>query len=120
MLRMNVHGVSNDDGKYRAPKMWKLKNKIAPKSSDVPSAKKDDFGNLATSHKQLMKLYEETYRKRLEHREIAPELSDVKEMKERLFDLRMEIAKTKVSDPWSEEDLLKVVKSLKRYLGSNI
>jgi hypothetical protein len=114
LIEEHVQGLSNEDGEFRAPKMWKLKNKVIKKSSDSPSAKKDDKGNLITSHHLLKNLYEDTYIKRLEHREMSPDLSELKDLKEKLFDLRLGLAKNKPSMPWSEENLIKVLKSLKK------
>ena len=44
-------------GEFNAPKMWKLKNKLVKKSAgDIPTAKKDNDGNLITSQ-NLIKSY---------------------------------------------------------------
>ena len=69
---------------------------------------------LITSPKLLIKLYEETYLERLKHREMSPELKDLKEKKENLFDIRIKEAAKKTSEPFSKEKLIKVLKSLEK------
>ena len=93
--------------------MWRLKKRIIKKSGDKPTAKKDELGNLITSHNGLLKLYQETYIERLKHREMSPELQDLKVRKEALFDMRLKMAAEKPSEPFTEEMLMKVLKSLK-------
>ena len=53
------------EGGFSLPKMWKLKSKICPKRSDVPTATKDSAGNLISNKKGIMKLYETTYKEQL-------------------------------------------------------
>ena len=112
-IEKHVNGISNEEGEFNVPRMWKIKNKVIKKNSDKPTAKKDSHGNLVTSHGLLKKLYENTYLERLKHREISPELSNLKEMKEDLFDLRLMTARNKKSPPFTKENLTKVLKSLK-------
>ena len=45
---------------------------------------------------------------------MSPEIADLKEMKENLFELRIQEASLKQSLPFTRENLLKVLKSLKR------
>ena len=61
--------------------LYKLNLKI----SGNPSAKKDKSGNLITSSPALIQLYKETYIDRLSHKDIQPEYSFLKEIKEDLM-----------------------------------
>ena len=67
---------------------------IAPKNKDPPMAKFDEQGNLITSKESLKKLYLDTYIKRLEDREIAEGLDDIRDLKEELWQRRLMHAKT--------------------------
>ena len=93
--------------------MWKLRKKICPKKSEPPVAKKNDRGEVISEPMELKKLYESTYKKRLEHRMIKPELTNLFNLKMNLFSLRMEVTKNIKSKIWSQDDLLKVLKCLK-------
>ena len=88
-----MKGISNDEGGFSAPKMWSVKRKLFPKSGDPPTVKKDKLGNLITDTTGLKNLYKETYKDRLSHKEISPELSDLKSLKENLFNMRLRLSK---------------------------
>ena len=94
--------------------LWKLKNKLCPKAKETTSAKMDSSGHLVTSAEKLKNLYLETYEKRLENRKIKPGLETLQEVKEELFELRKNEVKTKLKTPWTMEQLMKVLKSLKK------
>ena len=73
-----------------------------------------------TELSQLKKLYETTYKKRLEHRKMKPELSRMYELKMELFSLRFEVCKNIKSDDWSEDNLTNILKRIKRKKVQNI
>ena len=50
---------------------------------------------------------------RLRHRSIQEEYSQLKENKEYLFSLRLELSKTRISADWTYDDLVIVMKKLK-------
>lgn len=114
LLEEHVKGISSMDGGFNPPKMWKIKNKVIKKSNEKPTAKKDKKGNLVTSHKLLKNLYKDTYTERLKHREISADISDLKELKEKLFDLRLKETTQRKTEPWTEDQLFVVLKSLKK------
>ena len=58
-------------------------------------------------------MYLETYTDRLRHRTIKPVYSQLKHLKENLFDLRLKTAKLRKTESWSSNDLLKVTSNLK-------
>ena len=64
--------------------MWKIKNSISPKPREPPMAKEDKAGNLITGPGPAMNLYLETYKERLQHKEIGEDLKELKELKEEL------------------------------------
>ena len=94
--------------------MWRLKNKLLPKSYDPPMAKKDKHGNLVTAPEALKQLYLETYKERLKHRKIQDEYLENYEKKVKLWELRFENLQSKRSARWNFEDLEEAIKSLKR------
>ena len=94
--------------------MWQLKKKFCSKKSDPPTAKMNENGELVTDPSKLKELYKTTYQKRLKHREMKPQLVDMYNKKMELFKIRQKVCKNIKSDIWSEEDLLKVIKNLKK------
>ena len=93
---------------------WSLKKKLAPKNTiDPPMAKKDAKGKLVTDKAELEKLYLETYMERLKANTMVEGLENLEEMKEFLYQMRLELCKGRKSRKWNIEDLEKVFKCLK-------
>ena len=91
-----------------------MKKKLgANNKTTTPAAKKNTDGKPVTTFVQLKELYKSTYIKRMEHRKMKPELEDMYQMKMELYNLRLEVCKKIKSPDWSENDLFKVLKSLK-------
>ena len=105
--------LNNLDGTFSRIGMWKLKSKLLPNKYDPPTAKKDGAGNLITAVEPLMKLYLSTYIHRLRHRPIREDLQDLFSLKHKLWEGRLTLLKSNVAKPWTEEDLDRVIKSLK-------
>ena len=84
------------------------------KRREAPVAKKNEDGELVTNAQKLKELYESTYKKRLEHRSMKPELVNMYNLKMNLFNLRLEVSKGIKSESWSMDALIKVLKSLKK------
>ena len=94
--------------------MWQLRKKVGVKKQEIPVAKKNEHEELVTNSLKLKQLYEDTYKKRLEHRKIKPELIEMYNLKMNLFNLRMEVSKEIKCENWTKDALLKVLKSLKK------
>ena len=74
-------------------------------------AKLDSKGHLVSSGGKLINLYLDTEKERLKHRKIKPGLEEYQEMRESLSDLRRSELKANIKEPWTMEQLLKVLKS---------
>ena len=109
----HINKLSDVDEGFNAPNMWKIKKKLCPKAGGPPMAKKDKSGNLVTDPEKLKSLYMDTYVERLSHRKISPDMSDIFDINEKLFNLNLKISKYRESKPWTKKDLCKVLKSLK-------
>ena len=95
-------------------KMWKVKQKVCPKiQTAYPVAKVDSSGNLVSNRTELKTLYSDTYKDRLKHRSIKKNCTQLKQLKENLFSLRIKTAKLRKTSPWSAKELLKVTSKLK-------
>ena len=106
------NGNINSSGRK---KMWsKLKSKFPKMSQPIPIAKTDKKGNLITNHKDLKNLYLKTYKQRMRNRPIKEELSELKDMKENLFNKRLKLAEKRKSEPWNISQLEEALKALKK------
>ena len=90
-----------------------MKNKLCPRPTDPPMAKKDSFGNLVSEPDQLRKLYISHYKHRLRHREMDKEFCDLYEMKSQLWECRLQELRGKVTAPWKLSELEKVLRGLR-------
>ena len=113
-IKEQVEHLVDDTDNLNCLKMWQLKKKLGVKKKDVPITKKNEKCELVTNSVQLKKLYESTYKKRLEHRMMKPELVNMYKLKMNLFDIRLEVSKSIKSQDWTEENLLNVLKTLKK------
>ena len=50
----------------------------------------------------------------MRHRPIRPDLVKLQQLRERLFQIRLNICKKRTSKPWTKEELIVVLKSLKK------
>ena len=110
----NFDVLAEAQGALNTNGMWNLKKKVFPKNvSAAPTAKKSFNGQLVTNPELLKQLYLDIYKHRLQHRPIRADLAELKGLKESLFKLRIKLAKLSKSEPWSENQLDKVLASLK-------
>ena len=76
--------------------------------------KKNTEGKIVTNHDELKHLFLDTYTKRLRNRPIKNGFEEIKNIKEDVFNSRMEIAMKRKSKPWKITDLETVLKALKK------
>ena len=107
------HLVDNTDN-LNSIKMWNLKKKLCPLKSEQPVAKKNFSGELVTQPTKLKELYENTYKNRLSHRVMKPELVEMYNLKMNLFKMRLEVSRNVKTEKWTPENLLNVLKALKK------
>ena len=94
--------------------MWRLKKKLSPKCRDPPTAMLDQKGNLITSAKAIEALAVETYKKRLENRQIKDALKHIEKDKEELCRLRLKIASRNKTPDWTMDQLETGLEYLKK------
>ena len=97
-----------------------MKKKLAPKTAvDPPAAKLNSKGKLVTNKEELEQLYLDTYIERLTPNPVDEDLEDIFELKNELFDMRIEESKTKVTSDWTMDDLEEILKTLKSNKARN-
>jgi hypothetical protein len=70
-------------------------------------------GNIVTNHIGLKHLYLDTYIHRLRNRPMKTEFQEIKDLKTQLFELRLKLARSQSTTPWSLEQLETALKTLK-------
>ena len=113
IVKENLEYLVDSTEKLNHINMWQLKKKICRKKSEVPTGKKNVDGELVTETTKLKELYKTTYKTRLQHREMKPQLMNMFDKKMELFNIRLQVCKNIKSSNWTEDKLLKVLKSVK-------
>ena len=113
-IKEELFSLKCEEGGINSGHLWKLKKKLSPKCRDPPTAMLDSYGNLITSSHLIEELAVETYKDRLKNRPIKKELSSLKDAKEELCRLRLEIASKNKTPPWTIAQLEKVLTKLKK------
>ena len=103
----------SEDGKFSLNEAWKLKKKLFPRCSDSPFAVLDKSGNLVADHAGILDVMKEEFTYRLRNREINDEYSELKELKEYLCHLRLEITRTSSYSDWTMDQLQKAIAKLR-------
>ena len=101
------------DSQFSNQCMWKVRQKLGLKNNDTPIAKYDKKGQLITTKAGILNLYEQEYKDRLKPSSPHKGYEDLQSLKDLLFQLRFRIASSKKSRQWTEEDIIKVSKTLK-------
>ena len=101
------------EGKFNQNAAWKLKKKLFPKSSDAPFAVYDSNKHLVTTSADILTVMKEEFAHRLRNREMSPEYNELREIKEYLCALRLEITKQSSYDPWTIDELRIAIGKLK-------
>ena len=101
------------EGEFNQKGFWKLKRKLISKETEPPMAKRDLAGNLIVSTPALKRLYLETYKNRLKHREMNQNLTDIYDLKMQLWKSRYKNIRGKKTTPWNIDNLNLVTKEMK-------
>ena len=101
------------DGAFSFNDAWKLKKKMFPRSHDSPFAVYDKEDNLVTDYMSILDVMKEEFVFRLRNREIKDEYTDLKELKDYLCRLRLNIARNKDFKLWNIDQLMKAISKLK-------
>ena len=93
--------------------MWKLKQKIWPKRQEsLPTGKFNNQGQIVTDTKELKNLYVTEFKERLGKRPCLPDFLDIQNLKNSIFELKMEQVKANRTKDWTIQELDDVLKSI--------
>ena len=105
---------SNGDGLNQAG-VWQVMKRMFPtNASNLPSAKIDvKNGKMVSDHEGLKHLYAETFCHRLRNRPGKEKYSHIYDLQQKLMRKRLILAQNRSTPDWSEDDIRKVLLSLK-------
>ena len=94
--------------------VWKSLKKIWPKQgTSLPTAKRNHNGKIVSSPSDLKKLLAKEYKERLRTRPLRPDIKDIKERRNQIFELKMKLASKNKTKPWVMDQLESVLSNLK-------
>ena len=106
---------SEDPENVNIGQVWKTLNKILPKfKTSVPTAKKDHMGKIVSTPSGLKKLLAKEYKGRLRTRPVRPDLGGLDQRRRRILKMKLKLASSRPSSPWSMSDLERALKDLKK------
>ena len=110
----NFQSLTDQSGRLHINGMWNLKRKVFPKNKEsLPFAKKTCDGKIITSQSLIKSLYLDTFVHRLRHRPMKENFEDLQLLKEDLCRRRLNYARKQKTDPWTPEQLMKILSTLK-------
>ena len=114
-MRSQLSAGSNVVTTHNTSGCWSLVRKTRPKYlPSVPVGKLNREGRLITDQEGLKKLYLETFLWRLRDRPMKPDLVEIQSVKTKLFKTILKSCTKKRTQPWTPEDLEKVLNSLNK------
>ena len=89
-------------------------DKLWPKcDNSLPTAKKNHEGRIISAPNELKSLLAKEYKERLRTRPLRPDLKHLKKGKKRIFLMKLKLAESHKSKPWTLSDLDKALGDLK-------
>ena len=114
MIMKNFKKFSDNSENVNLLEVWKLLKRLCPKTNNsLPTAKLDHRGQLVSNPQGIKNLLLKEYTQRLRDRPVRPDIVNMKERKNLIFDLQLEIASSKSTPPWTMSELEKALSDLK-------
>ena len=106
--------LSDDPENINLNQVWKTLNKLCPKvGGSIPTAKRNHKGRIVSAPGEIKKLLAKEYKGRLRTRPVRPDLGSLELRKRRILKMKLKLAASKHTSPWSMSDLEKALKDLK-------
>ena len=102
------------DGAFSLNDAWKLKRKLFPLCTDAPFAVYNTHNTLVTDYDGVLGVMLEEFTFRLRNRIISPKYQELKELKEYLCKLRLNITRSSNYEKWTLTQLQTAINKLKR------
>ena len=113
IIMEDMKHLMTTDGNFSFNDAWKLKKKLFPLYRDAPFAVYDNGDNLVTNYSGMLDVMKVEFTFRLRNRVINQEYEELKELKEYLCMLRLEISKSSDYSEWTIKQLRGAINKLK-------
>ena len=114
MIMKHFKEFSDDPENINLSKLWKVFKKLGLKyKNTIPLAKKDYKGIIITDPQQIKNLLATEYKLRLRERPMRPDLGDIKDRKQKIFNMQLKLARDVSTHPWNMNELEKALANLK-------
>ena len=100
-------------GSLNQNEFYKMKQKISCRTENK-TAVLDEKNNLITMGNMIKKEYANEFQNRLNHRSIDTDFKSIESNINKLFELCMQLGKGKQTGKYSDDEILKAIKQLKR------
>ena len=114
LIKEEISNIEVEEGGVHSGSLWRLKKKLSPRCRDPPTAMLDSEGILHTSPEEIETIALKTYQQRLKNRPMKEELKHIQKDKEDLCKLRLKVASTRKTPPWTLDQLEVVLDYLKK------
>ena len=113
-VKETIGHITGEDGRMNGNGVWQATKRIFPKThKQMPTALKDENGNLITGHEALKQYSLKMMVKRLRKRPIHPNLKILEKKKTKLAKLRLRISSRRKNPKWSMKQMETAIKSMK-------
>ena len=107
--------ISKNPENVNLSQVWKKMDKLWPKcGNSLPTAKKNHAGRIISAPNELKSLLAKEYKERLRTRPLRPDLKQLKKGKKRIFLMKLKLAESNKSKPWTLSDLDKALGALNK------
>ena len=94
--------------------MWKSLKSLCPKlKPTLPAAKRNHDGKIISGQKEIKNLLAKEYKNRLRSRPVRQEFKSTKLRRKKIFQMKMRVANSNKTDPWTMRDLERALSDLK-------
>ena len=111
-IKTEIKDIEDEVG-WNPVNLWKMKKKIIPRPTDPPTAMKNKEGKVLTNNAEILEEAVKHFENLFEEQEVHPEYEDLKNEKEKLWEVRLEKCAKNKTIPWNIKELDKVLKDLK-------
>ena len=110
----NFQQFSENPENIKMQEMWKLMKRIWPKEAPTkPTAKRNKRGKIVSSPNEIKQVLAKEYKDRLRSRPARPDLIAMKKRKRIIFKMKIKLAESRKSKPWTMIDLENALSNLK-------
>ena len=114
-IMKNFQFYSQNPENIQMQKMWKILKNICPKlKPTLPTAKRNHKGKIVSGKYELKNLLAQEYKNRLRTRPMRKDYKSIKIRRKKIFEMKMMLAKSRKSPPWTMQQLETALGDLKR------